>query len=99
MNAGLQAICAKQTPCKCCGTPAFPYGVVDFHKNCEVHRRKVLGGVINEYYRAALTDLTNPRSDATRLVLKRYRVLPPWPRQEPRPALAASRRTSGGARR
>ena len=37
-----------------------------------VQRRKVLGGVINEYYRAALADLTSPRSDAMRLVLKRY---------------------------
>jgi hypothetical protein len=39
-----------------------------------VHRRKVLGGVINEYYRAALADPTNPRSDTMRLVLKRYTV-------------------------
>ncbi len=38
-----------------------------------VQRRKVLGGVINEYYRAALADLASPRSDAMRLVLKRYR--------------------------
>src|SRR5271157_1000587 len=38
-----------------------------------VQRRKVLGGVINEYYRAALADLTSPRSDAMRLVLKRYK--------------------------
>jgi len=33
----------------------------------------VLGGVINEYYRAALADFTSPRSAAMRLVLKRYR--------------------------
>ena len=39
-----------------------------------VQRRKVLGGVINEYYRAALADLTSPRSEAMRLVLKRYRL-------------------------
>jgi len=53
MNAGLQAICAKQTPCKCCGALAFPYGVVDFHKNCEIHRRKVLdiSGVPIYYHR------------------------------------------------
>ncbi len=38
-----------------------------------VHRRKVLGGVINEYHRAALPDGMNSRSDTTRLVLKRYR--------------------------
>ena len=37
-----------------------------------VQRRKVLGGVINEYYRAALADLMNPRSDTMRSVLKRY---------------------------
>src|SRR6201989_1025505 len=37
-----------------------------------LQRRKVLGGVINEYYRAALADLTSPRSAAMRLVLKRY---------------------------
>ena len=37
-----------------------------------VQRRKVLGGVINEYYRAALADPTNHRSDTMRLVLKRY---------------------------
>ena len=45
-----------------------------------VQRRKVLGGVINEYYRAALADLTSPRSDAMRLVLKRYRhsTAPSW---------------------
>ena len=39
-----------------------------------VQRRKVLGGVINEYYRAALADLMNTRSDAMRLVLKHYRT-------------------------
>ena len=38
-----------------------------------VQRRKVLGGVINEYYRAALADLMKPRSNAVRSVLKRYR--------------------------
>jgi hypothetical protein len=39
-----------------------------------VQRRKVLGGVINEYYRAALADLMKPRSNTIRSVLKRYRV-------------------------
>jgi hypothetical protein len=45
-----------------------------------LQRRKVLGGMINEYYRAALADLTSPRSDAMRLVLKRYRG--PLPRDQ-----------------
>jgi SAM-dependent methyltransferase len=53
MNAGMQAICAKQAPCKCCRAAALPYGVVDFHKNCEICRRKVLdiSGVPIYYYR------------------------------------------------
>jgi hypothetical protein len=42
MNSGLQAMGAQATLCKCCGAPAFLYGVVDFHKNCEIYRRKVL---------------------------------------------------------
>ncbi len=33
MNSGLQAICAQETLCKCCGAPTFLYGVVDFQKN------------------------------------------------------------------
>jgi putative transposase len=40
-----------------------------------IQRRKVLGGVINEYYLAALADLTNRRSDAMRWILKRYTPL------------------------
>jgi SAM-dependent methyltransferase len=53
MSAGLQAVCTKHAICKCCGTVALPYGVVDFHKNCEIHRRKVLeiSGVPIYYYR------------------------------------------------
>jgi putative transposase len=38
-----------------------------------VQRRKMLSGVINEYYRAALADLMKPRSNTMRSVLKRYR--------------------------
>ena len=38
-----------------------------------VQRRKVLGGVISQYYRAALAYLMKPRSDTMRSVLKRYR--------------------------
>jgi SAM-dependent methyltransferase len=56
MNSGLQPMCAQQTPCKCCGAPAFRYGVVDFHKNCEIQRRKVLdiSGVPIYYYRCPI---------------------------------------------
>jgi SAM-dependent methyltransferase len=51
--AVLQAICPRETPCKCCGATAVPYGVVDFHKNCEINRRKVLdvSGVPIYYHR------------------------------------------------
>ncbi len=80
--------------------------------NLPVQRRKVLCGVINEYYRAALDDLASPRSDAMRLVLKRYRLgcrcarLPAaglvghYPgRQLARPQLAAREdQTEGSAR-
>jgi 2-polyprenyl-6-hydroxyphenyl methylase/3-demethylubiquinone-9 3-methyltransferase len=53
MKSGLQAVCAVKSPCKCCGAAAIPYGVVDFHKNCEILRRKVLdvSGVPIYYYR------------------------------------------------
>lgn len=54
MNKRLQAVCADRVPCKCCGASAFPYGVVDFHKNCEIaRRRRVLGvsGVPIYYHR------------------------------------------------
>ena len=46
---------------------------VSVPKDLPVQQRKVLGGVINEYYQAALADLMNTRSDTVRLVLKRYR--------------------------
>jgi 2-polyprenyl-6-hydroxyphenyl methylase/3-demethylubiquinone-9 3-methyltransferase len=53
MTSGLQAICARYEQCKCCGAPAAPYGVVDFHKNCEIYRRRVLdvSGVPIYYHR------------------------------------------------
>ena len=56
MNSGLQAIGTQETPCKCCGAPAFLYGVVDFHKNCEIYRRKVLdlSGIPIYYHRCTV---------------------------------------------
>jgi SAM-dependent methyltransferase len=53
MTSGLQAICAKHTPCKCCGALAVPYGLVDFHKNCEINRHNALeiSGVPIYYHR------------------------------------------------
>ena len=53
MNSGLRPVFAKETPCKCCGALAFLYGVVDFHKNCEIYRRNVLeiSGVPIYYHR------------------------------------------------
>jgi SAM-dependent methyltransferase len=53
MTSGLKAICSKEVPCKCCGAPAALYGLVDFHKNCEIYRNNALGisGVPIYYHR------------------------------------------------
>jgi hypothetical protein len=53
MNSGLLAICGREAPCKCCSALALLYGVVDFHKNCEIYRRRVLdlAGIPIYYYR------------------------------------------------
>jgi SAM-dependent methyltransferase len=53
VNASIEPICPKQSTCKCCGALALLYGVVDFHKNCEIYRRKVLdtSGIPIYYYR------------------------------------------------
>ena len=53
MDSGLQPVCTDRATCKCCGATAFLYGVVDFHKNCEMRRRQVLGisGIPVYYYR------------------------------------------------
>jgi 2-polyprenyl-6-hydroxyphenyl methylase/3-demethylubiquinone-9 3-methyltransferase len=52
MSPALQAFWPKQATCKCCGASALLYGVVDFHKNCEIYRRRVLdvSGVPIYYY-------------------------------------------------
>jgi 2-polyprenyl-6-hydroxyphenyl methylase/3-demethylubiquinone-9 3-methyltransferase len=53
MTPRLQPVCARYAQCKCCGALAVPYGVVDFHKNCEDRRRRVLdlSGVPIYYHR------------------------------------------------
>jgi 2-polyprenyl-6-hydroxyphenyl methylase/3-demethylubiquinone-9 3-methyltransferase len=53
MSEGFQAICPKQAPCKCCGAIATLFGLVDFHKNCEIYRRNPLeiSGVPIYYHR------------------------------------------------
>jgi 2-polyprenyl-6-hydroxyphenyl methylase/3-demethylubiquinone-9 3-methyltransferase len=56
MNPGLQAVCERETACKCCGAVALLYGVVDFHKNCEMYRRQVLdlAGIPIYYHRCSV---------------------------------------------
>ncbi len=53
MVLALEPICAGETPCKCCGTPASLYGLLDFNKNCEIYRKNALGisGVPVYYHR------------------------------------------------
>jgi len=55
MNVEFKPLAEMQTPCKCCAAPAFLYGVVDFHKNCEIIRRKVLevSGIPIYYHRCS----------------------------------------------
>jgi 2-polyprenyl-6-hydroxyphenyl methylase/3-demethylubiquinone-9 3-methyltransferase len=56
MNPGLQTVCVRETSCKCCGAVASLYGVVDFHKNCEIYRRRVLevSGIPIYYHRCPM---------------------------------------------
>lgn len=53
MSNGLQAVCPKETPCKCCGASSTLIGLVDFHKNCEIYRHNALemSGVPIYYHR------------------------------------------------
>jgi 2-polyprenyl-6-hydroxyphenyl methylase/3-demethylubiquinone-9 3-methyltransferase len=54
MGQGLKSVTTKQARCKCCGALALAYGVVDFHKNCELHRGKMvldISGVPIYYHR------------------------------------------------
>ena len=67
MNQGLQPVCQKLSTCKCCGAAASLYGVVDFHKNCEIYRRKVLdiSGIPIYYYRCPLAGSSSPQRSTT----------------------------------
>jgi hypothetical protein len=53
MSTELRPIVEKHTTCKCCGALSDLHGVVDFHKNCEIYRRRVLdiSAVPIYYYR------------------------------------------------
>ena len=53
MSTAVQPVEATKATCKCCGAMAYSYGFVDFHKNCESRRRKVLdpSGVLIRYHR------------------------------------------------
>ena len=53
MKMDLQPICTPEAECKCCGAAAARYGVVDFHKNCELYRANPLGisGIPIYYHR------------------------------------------------
>jgi 2-polyprenyl-6-hydroxyphenyl methylase/3-demethylubiquinone-9 3-methyltransferase len=54
MNVDLLPISPQSVPCKICGATASLYGVVDFHKNCEIVRgRNVLplSGIPIYYHR------------------------------------------------
>lgn len=52
--------------------PPGQSGQVGVPLDLPVQRRKVLGGVINEYYQAALADLNEPPGQTPRLVLTPY---------------------------
>src|SRR3954452_5999569 len=53
MRRTLEPVCSRLVPCKSCGAEASLCGLVDFHKSCEDHRRRVLGlsGVPIYYHR------------------------------------------------
>jgi 2-polyprenyl-6-hydroxyphenyl methylase/3-demethylubiquinone-9 3-methyltransferase len=53
MSGGLHPICTREVPCKCCGARALIYGLVDFHKSCELYRGNPLeiSGVPIYYHR------------------------------------------------
>jgi hypothetical protein len=55
MIENLKPLSTAPCPCKICGGPAAPYGVVDFHKSCEEARgvRLSLSGVPIYYRRCA----------------------------------------------
>jgi 2-polyprenyl-6-hydroxyphenyl methylase/3-demethylubiquinone-9 3-methyltransferase len=53
MTAAMKPVSPTHAPCKCCGTTASLYGVVDFHKNCNVQGRRSLdvSGIPVYYHR------------------------------------------------
>jgi SAM-dependent methyltransferase len=53
MSVDFHPVADRQAVCKCCGSPTSLYGVVDFHKNCNIHQHKVLdvSGIPIYYYR------------------------------------------------
>ena len=71
MKSGLHAICAKRTLCKCCGALAAPCGVVDFHKNCEIHRRPGPGDLGRPDLLPPLPGLRIPLHDRLRSIHER----------------------------
>jgi Methyltransferase domain len=76
MSSGLQAICPKETPCKCCGALASLYGLLDFHKNCEIYRKNALeiSGVPIYYHRCPVCQFifTTALDDFTKEDFERY---------------------------
>jgi hypothetical protein len=55
MPQGLTSIALPSLPCKCCGGKSPIFGVVDFNKNCEDRRKRVLDpcGIPIYYHRCA----------------------------------------------
>src|SRR5829696_6292592 len=58
--AALSAVAPASAPCKVCGGVSHLYGVVDFHKNCEIARGRqvlALSGIPIYYHRCPACEL------------------------------------------